>query len=111
MTSHPHSTTPALVVKLAEAIDAEADAPAIVPPRPTSFTPAAMLEQQLRNQGFKPGTPPHLKDFARRIDQGIAHNQNCLRCGCVGQEYHPFYRQRSYRVIWACAVCGNGTEG
>jgi hypothetical protein len=68
------------------------------------------LENELRQQGFEPGTPQCLRRLARDIDARVCENAECDLCGRQGLVYRPFHRGDSYRALAVCPDCGHAVE-
>ena len=71
---------------------------------------AEALVRDLERQGWHPGVPRHLNDWARLVDERVCRQAVCGQCRRRGLKYRPFYLGCRYRVVGVCPDCGFGEE-
>ena len=81
------------------------------PPAQPPVAPAeADLLRRLRQEGFGQGTPPHVQEWAQKIDAGVVRRSTCPQCRTRGLRYQPFRRGRVYKAVGVCGRCGHAEE-
>ena len=74
--------------------------------QPILPAPVSDLVAHLRAEGFQAGTPDHLAEWARAIDEAIVRRAKCGSCGRRGLDYRPMHHGGQYRVVGECPQCG-----
>jgi hypothetical protein len=67
------------------------------------------LEAALREQGFRPGFPPHITPMARAVDRSAARRMKCPGCGSRMRGSKAFHKPGGYKLLAVCD-CGCGEE-
>jgi hypothetical protein len=80
-----------------------------LPPLPADvqLSAAFILETHLRADGFVPGLPATVGEWAAGIDRCVVRAMKCPTCRKRGCEYHPFHHPRGgvYKVLAVCPRC------
>jgi hypothetical protein len=63
------------------------------------------LEQQLIEQGYRLGVPPHVAPKTLALDRAAAREAGCPGCGCHDLDFLPMHRGESYRAVVTCPQC------
>jgi hypothetical protein len=79
--------------------------------KPITTAPTAeALAQLLRDEGFTPAAPRHLRPETVAVDRHACQRLRCPACRQRGCVYRPFTDGRAYRVLACCQACGAAAE-